>query len=88
MGTWTYHMTHSYKLNGIQMNFVSQLYQVGVYCILNNDPSRQSCMIPKNIVEAEKLLRKAEEEGTITDLVFGTEITVSDDTGLFTEVKP
>lgn len=89
MGKWTYHMSHSYKIkDGISVSFATQLYQIGVYAIVNNDQSKQSCMTPKNIVACEEILRKAEKEGKISDLVFGQEITVSDDTGLFIEVKP
>jgi hypothetical protein len=86
MGTWKYHTSHSYKnKDGKEVTFNTQLYQVGVYGIIN--PGIQTCMMPKDIVSAEKKLLRAKQKGEITDLVFGPEITVSDDTGLFIEVK-
>jgi hypothetical protein len=87
MGKWTYHTSHSYTTEkGEKVSFVTQLYQVGVYGIINNDPSTQGCFTPAHIVSVEKALRKCERAGKITDLVFGTEIIVSDGSGLYEEV--
>lgn len=88
MGKWTYHMTHSFKdKDGKQVEFVSQLYQVGVYAIINNDPAMQLNITPSAIVKIEQKLLRQQKNGEITDLVFGSKITVSDVTGLFEEVK-
>lgn len=85
---WTYHRCHSYKDgNGEEINFQSQLYKVGVYGIFNNDPAMQIATTPAQIVILEKKLKKQEKDGKISDLVLWGEITVSNETGFFEEVK-
>lgn len=89
MGKWTYHTTHSFKnKDGKEVSFVSQLYRIGVYAIINNDPAMQINTTPSEIVKMEKKLLAQQKKGKITDLIFGNEITVSDDTGFYQEVKP
>lgn len=89
MAKYTYHTSHSYKDgDGNQVTFQTQLYQVGVYAIVNDDPAMQLNLTPGVIVSMEKKLKKQERNGKITDLVFGSEITVSDETGFWEEIKP
>jgi hypothetical protein len=89
----TYHKTHSYKFideesnQEMTINFITQLYQIGVYFIINNDPLQQGGIKPNEFKRIEKSLKKQEENGEITDLVFGSPITViEDDDGLWKEV--
>jgi hypothetical protein len=85
---WTYHTSHSYKdKDGKEYSFQSQLYQVGVYGIINGDPSMQMNIPPSALVKMEKKLKEQEKKGEIVDLVFGREITVTDDDSLYKEVK-
>jgi hypothetical protein len=86
--TFTYHKTHSFvdTKTGITMTFATQLYQIGVYGILNNNSNLQSCYEPKQIVKAEKNFIKLQKDGLIKDLVFGTPITVAEVDGFWKEV--
>jgi hypothetical protein len=63
------------------------LYKIGVYGIVNNDPSMQFNLKPQDIVKLEKHLHKDLMDGVIRDLVFGREIVVSDETGFWKEVE-
>lgn len=85
---WKYHTSHSFVHipTGTETSFVSQLYKVGVYGIVDNDPSLQFNLKPQDIVKLEKKLHKDLVDGVIRDLVFGREITVSDETGFYEEV--
>lgn len=83
----TYNICHSFKdKNGRQQTMVSQLYQTGIYVIYNNDSSLQGSSTPQKIRKLQEKLRKDERAGLITDLIFGSEITVSNDSGLWKEV--
>ena len=85
---WTYHISHSLiNSAGDKVTFMSQLYQVEVYAIINGDPGLQCNLTPANIEKTEKHLRKLEKQGNITELQFGEEITVSDATGFFEKVE-
>ena len=84
----TYHKSHTFTdSEGIKNTFQTELYSVGIYCIINNDPKQQLSLEPKNLFDIEKKLIELENEEKISDLVFGEEITVSDETGLWKEVK-
>lgn len=84
----TYPVSGTFTWNGKHQSFVTQLYQVGVYCIVNNDPAQQCSLTPKDMAKFARGLRKDQESGKITDLQFGREIIVSTDTGgLWYEVK-
>jgi hypothetical protein len=86
---WKYHTTHSYTLikGDKKMCFITQLYKIGVYGILNSDPAMQVSFTPSNMVKIEKTLHKDLCEGVIKDLEFGREIVVSDETGFYEEVE-
>lgn len=73
---YTYHRSHSYKLGNIDVTFITQLYKVGIYGIINNDPDMQGSFTPARLVTLEKKLKKEEEEGEISNLEFGKPITV------------
>lgn len=83
----TYNITHSFKdKNGQQQTMTSQPYQTGIYVIFNNDASLQGSSTPLKIKKLQNKLRRDERTGLITDLTFGPEITVSNDSGLWKEV--
>jgi hypothetical protein len=68
-------------------NLTTQLYKVGIYGIWDNDPAQQGNYTPGQMVSIVKKLKQLEMKGTIVDLEFGREITVSDETGFFEEVE-
>ena len=87
--TFTYHKSHSFVdvQTGQKITFATQLYQIGVYGILNNNSSMQGNYEPKDIVKAEKNFIKLQEQNIIKDLVFGSPITVAQIDGLWKEVE-
>lgn len=64
----------------------TQFYEVGIYGIWNNDSSLQQAYTPQNLVTIKKRLIKAQEKGKITDLEFGRDITLSDESGLWKQI--
>ena len=67
---------------------ITQLYQIGVYAILNGKSELQFNWSPNILVKIEKHLKKQAESGEISDLVFGREIVVViNDDGCFEEIK-
>ena len=86
---WRYHIWHSYLHieTNQKMSCLTQLYQIGVYAIVNNDPSQQFNLKPQDMVKIEKMLQRDLEEGIIKDLEYGREIVVSDETGFWEEVE-
>jgi hypothetical protein len=85
---WTYHTSHSFKdAKGKQVTMLTQLYTIGVYAIVNGDPAMQMNLRPKDMVKIEKQLKMLEQIGEITELQFGSPITVSDIKGLFERVE-
>lgn len=83
-----YHVTHSFVEveTDVKHSFITQLYQVGVYGILDNNPSYQFNLTPQQIVKIEKRLKKQLENGEIKDLEFGREITVTDESGFWVKI--
>jgi len=78
--TWKYHTSLSFKHEGKEQTVATQLYQIGIYAIFNNNPSLQSAFkSPEPLIKMEKGLTNDVKLGKITDLVFGTEITVTTD---------
>ena len=87
---YKYHISHSYyhKESNEKIHFLTQLYQIGIYGIVNNDPALQGSFSPNKIVQIEKHVKKELEEGNISDLEFGREIIVrKDKDGFWEEVK-
>lgn len=87
MKTITYHKSHTFVENGTNIECITQLYQLGVYLIVNGDPAEQYVMQPKDMVKLEKRLKREEKKGNITNLEFGIPITVTGESGLWEEVK-
>ena len=87
--THTYHVQHSYVdvETNLKFDFQSQIYQIGVYGIVNGESHMQVSLEPSDMVKIDKKLKKMEESGKIKDLQFGRLITVSDATGFWEEVK-
>jgi hypothetical protein len=66
----------------------TQLYQIGVYGIWDNDSAQQGNYKPSNMVSIVKKLKALELKGTIEQLEFGREITVTEDeNGFYKEVE-
>ena len=75
----------SYTYNDIKVTANTQLYGIGIYCIIEPN-TVQLNLQPKDLVKTEKKLTKLQEEGKITDLKFGIPITVIfDENGLLKE---
>ena len=85
---WKYHTSLRFTdaKDESKHNFQTQLYQVGIYGIWDGQAGQQGNYTPGQIVSIEKKLKQLEIKGTIKDLEFGREITVTDETGFFTEV--
>jgi len=87
MAKVTYHKSHTLiTLDGKEFNFATQLYQIGVYGIVNNDPSLQSSFQPQQIKKMERDLMKDKKEGKIKDFILGIPITVTDDSGFWVKI--
>ena len=89
MKKWKYHVTHSFvDSTGKKMSAITQLYQVGVYAIVNNNPAWQMSLSPNQMVTTERKLKKFAEKGEIKDLEFGLPITViEDENGLYKKLE-
>lgn len=80
----TYHQTHSFTdEKGVNHTLATQFYQTGIYGILDNNSSMQMSFTPGKLLKIEKKLIKQEKEGMISNLSFGSAITVSDESGLW-----
>lgn len=87
MAEITYHKSHTFIDNkDIEHSFITQLYKIGVYGILNNDSNMQINYDPQNIVKIEKGLKKQLKNKEIKSFKLGTPITVSDESGFWEEI--
>ena len=84
---YTYHKFHSFvNGEGETISCQTQLYQIGIYGIINNNPSLQFGGLPKHLVKIEKYLKKKFDNGEISYLKLIGEITVSDESGFWEEI--
>ena len=85
---WKYNKSFSFVVvdGGQKLSMITQLYQVGIYGIINGDPSAQGSYTPNQLQSMIRKLKKDEIAGKIKDLELGSEIVVTDETGFFTEV--
>lgn len=82
---YIYHKSLSYTYNNIKVIANTQLYEIGIYCIIEPN-SVQLNLQPEDLVKTEKKLCKLQKEGKISDLKFGISITVIfDENGLLKE---
>lgn len=88
MAKITYHKSHSFvDNNDVENTFMTQLYQIGVYGILNNNAAEQGSFTPQGIVKLEKNLEKAVKDKKIKSFELGIPITVeSNKSGFWEEV--
>jgi len=85
MKKWSYHTSFDVEFkDGTKLSMQSQLYQVGVYCILNNDSRTQGGCTPSSMVIRERKLKK---DPNVIKLEFGTLITVATVDGLFKKLE-
>lgn len=84
----TYHKSHSFiDLEGASHTFATQLYQIGVYGILDNDPTMQGNFQPSDIKKIEQGLPKQIKNKEIKSFELGIPITVQkNETGLWEEI--
>jgi len=84
----TYHKSHEFTTNdGSEFTFATQLYKVGVYGILNNDANMQGNFKPQEVKKMEKNLQKLLDTKKIKSFKLGIPITVTDESGLWEEIK-
>lgn len=84
----TYHKSHTFTDNkGDKHSFITQLYQVGVYGILDGNSGMQGNFTPSQIKRMENNLQKAKDKGEIKSFELGILITVTDESGLWKEVN-
>lgn len=83
---WTYNISGTFTKEGKEYDFLTQLYMVGVYMILNSDSSLQFNMEPKDMKKFIKDLKKDFKDGKIENLQLGREITIIEKDGLYEKV--
>lgn len=84
----TYHKSHKWvDYRDVEHTFVTQLYQIGVYCILDGNPALQGNFTPSQIVRIEAKLQKKLDNKKIKSFELGIPITVHIKNGLWEEVK-
>jgi len=89
---WKYSPSHSFNIEHegviIRNNMMSQLYKVGVYVIINNDPALQFNVTPNDMMKAEKKLNRDMISGKITELVLSYSIRVTlDENGFYIQLE-
>lgn len=88
--TWTYYVSASFDYNNgkeiTNQCYATQLYQIGVYIIWNNNSSSQGNMTPNQMSTLRRKLISDEKKGTISNLQRGREIVVHEVDGFFKEV--
>ena len=73
--------------SGETFSFLTQLYQIGVYLIINNNPALQYNLAPSSIMKQEKHILKLFKNGSIKDLKLGRAITViKNEDGFYVEL--
>ena len=83
----TYHKSHTFiDKEGKEHIFVTQLYKIGIYGILDNNPQSQGSFTPQTIKKIEKNLIKLKEKNKIKDFTLGLPITVTNKNGVWEEV--
>ena len=65
---------------------ITQLYKVGVYGIMNNNPAQQFNATPMQLKASEKKLAKALAKGDLESLELLMPITVTDESGFWEQV--
>lgn len=85
---WKYYasseITHP---DGELESYQSQLYQIGVYVIFNNNSAQQVSFTPAKIQKMCKQIQKDVENGTLKAVKWGREIVVEEVDGLYVEVQ-
>jgi len=77
---WENSAFHSFKQDGQEHSMTSQVYKIGLYIIHDNNSAQQGGYeTPQPIINTQKILRKAQKEGKITDLYFSPAIKVTTD---------
>lgn len=86
---YSYHVSYSYfdiKLNK-SIVILTQLYIIGIYIIINNNPSEQYNLSPKNLVKIDKDINNKEEKNLIKNLIKGRKINVIETNNGYEEIK-
>jgi len=83
--TYTYPRSAIWIHDGKKLQYATQQYEVGTYFALYIDGriAQQNNFVPKDVIKFAKKLQRMEAEGTIAELTFSTEITVTSKSGLW-----
>lgn len=84
---YKYHTSFTCITESGKLSMKSQLYNIGVYVILNGDPSLQFGLSPQKMVAQERELMEDVKAGKVSDLALGPEITVEEINGFWKEVE-
>ena len=79
-----YNTSATFAFEGEQLSIATQLYQVGIYVIVNG---HQTTLTAKGAQKLFNEIKKDFASGKIQNLVLGREIAVFDDGGLLKEVE-
>ena len=85
--TITYPQTIKFTDNGKEQSLITQLYEIGVYGIWNNNSRLQGGYEPNQLQSLKKKLIKAQKDGKITNLEFGRDITIEVIDGFNKEIR-
>lgn len=86
---YSYYVSYSYfdiKLNK-NISILTQLYLIGIYIIINNNPSEQYNLNPKDLVKIDKDINNNEKKNLIKDLIKGRKINVIETDNGYEEIK-
>jgi hypothetical protein len=86
---WTYYKSATITSpDGTKESFATQLYQTSIYIIWNNNPASQGGIVPSAIERLCKRIKADLDASKLTNVEWGTEITVTKDAdGMFVEVQ-
>ena len=85
--SWTFYKSATIITpEGKEETFQSQVYQIGIYIIFNNNSSQQGSLSPAQMEKMCKAMQKDLEDGTIKEIKWGPIVTVKKVNGFWKEV--
>lgn len=83
---YSYHESLTYDFKNTKIKIQTQLYNIGIYCIIQPD-NIQLSLQPQDLIKAEREFIKLQQKGDISNLKFGTLITIVFDENGFLKEK-
>lgn len=84
---YVFHTQVRFKSPSGDFQITMQVYQVGVYAIINNDPGQQITLHPDACAKAERKIKRDFDNGKISDLTMTNKVTVREVNGLWSVDK-